>query len=331
MIVFELKHTDNKTLLGIMASVMHAPYNGEDFIMLKPPAGDGIIKVIDIADELQVLLADVEFSRYLIAKRERSEKRYYILHFEDVYIKDTAAFSVDKEVLEKKQTRHSVVRLTSNVFSNAEEISANTRIKVVKVFFSEGWLKKYLGLGDDVDGLQKYISLKTASFDMEPLDAEYLKLMDELWNVRKDDPLQNIFLQNRVTLLIERFFKRLSDKMKKIEAGHDIPEDEMQRLMKVENLLVKDFSEKPPAIEELARLVNMSATRLKRGFKEMYGSGIYSYYQTMRLQKAKELLLSGNHSIKQTAAASGFYNTANFSTAFKKQFNILPSQLIKQS
>ena len=119
--------------------------------------------------------------------------------------------------------------------------------------------------------------------------------------------------------------------MKKIEAGHDIPEDEMQRLMKVENLLVKDLSEKPPAIEELARLVNMSATRLKKGFKEMYGSGIYNYYQTMRLQKAKELLLSGKSSIKEASAATGFYNSANFSTAFKKQFNILPSQLIKQS
>ena len=170
MIVLELKHTDNKSLLRMMAAVMGTPYNGEDFIILKPPAGDGIIKIIDIADELQVLLADFEFSRYLIAKRERSEKRYYVLHFDDVYVKDTAAFTVDGETLEKKQTRHSVARLTSNVFTNAEEISANNRIKVVKVFFSEAWLKKYLGLGDDVDGLQKYISLKTACFDMEPLD-----------------------------------------------------------------------------------------------------------------------------------------------------------------
>ncbi len=331
MIVFELSHTDNKSLLQMMASVMGLPYHGEDFIELRPPAGKGIIKIINLAPELQVLLADVEFNSYFLAKRQRSSQRYYVLHFEDIYIKGKAAFSVDGEVLEKKETRHAVARLTSNIFSNTEEISANTRAKVVKVFFSEAWLKKYLGLADEVDALQKYVSLKTASFDMEPLDAEYLQLMNELWNVKQGDPLQNIFLQNRVTLLIERFFTRLSAKMKKLEGGADIPEDEMQRLMEVEERLVKDLSEKPPSIEELAKMVTMSATKLKKGFKQMYGSGIYSYYQTMRLQKAKELLIGGKYSIRETAAATGFYNTANFATAFKKHYGILPSQLVKQA
>jgi len=331
MIVFELNHTDNKSLLQMMASAMGLPYHGEDFVVIKPPAGEGIIKIINLAPELQVLLADVEFSHYFFARRQRADKRYYVLHFEDIYVKDKAAFSVDGEVLEKNKTRHSVARLTSNFFSNSEEISANTRVKAVKVFFSEAWLKKYLGLADEVDSLQQYVSLKTASFDMEPLDAEYLKLMDELWNVRKDDPLQNIFLQNRATLLIERFFTRLADKMKKYEGAVDIPEEDMQRLMEVENTLVKDLSEKPPSIDELAKMVMMSATKLKKGFKQMYGSGIYSYYQNMRLQRAKELLLGGQSSIRETAAATGFYNTANFATAFKKQFGILPSQLIKQS
>lgn len=331
MIVIELKHTDNRSLLRLMAGVMRVPYHGEDFIELRPPAGEGIIKVIDLADELQVLLANVEFSSYLVAKREPSEKRYYALHFDDIYINNTAAFTVDGEKLEKKQTRHSVARLTSNVFSNAEEISAHNRIKVVKVFFSEAWLKKYLGLDDTVDGLQKYISLKTACFDMEPLDAEYLRLMDELWSAKKEDPLQNIFLQNRVTLLIERFFTRLVEKMKKWDGGHNIPQEDMELFMKVERLLVKDLSEKPPSIDELAKLVTMSATRLKKGFKEMYGSGIYTYYQTARLQKARELLLSGKYSLKETAAATGFNNMANFATAFKKQYNILPSQLVNRA
>lgn len=310
---------------------MNTPYKDEDFIVLRPPAGDGIIKVIDIADELQVLLADVVFSKYFLAKRQQSAKRYYVLHFEDVHILDTAAFTVDGETLYKKQTRHAVVRLTSNVFYNTEEISAGTIVKAVKVFFSEAWLKKYLGLGDDVDGLQQYIALKTASFDMEPLDAEYLKWMDELWNVKQEDPLQNVFLKNRVTLLIERFFTRLAEKMKSWGGGPQIPEAEMQRLMKVEKILTKDLSEKPPSIDELAKMVNMSATRLKNGFKKMYGTGIYTYYQNMRLQKAKELLVSGKFSIKETAAATGFNTTAGFTTAFKKQFNMLPSQLIKQS
>lgn len=331
MIVFELSHTDNTSLLQMMAGITGVPYNGEDFITLHPPAGEGVIKVINLAAELQVVLADVEFNSYFLAKRKPSEKRYYVLHFEDVSIAGTATFTVDGEKLEKKQTRHAVARLTSNVFSNAEEVSAHSHIRSVKVFFSEAWLKKYLGLDDTVDGLQKYISLKTACFDMEPLDAEYLGLMDELWNAKKDDPLQNVFLKNRITLLIERFFTRLAEKMKKWDGGHNIPQEEMERFMQVEHLLVKDLSEKPPTIDQLSKLVTMSATRLKKGFKEMYGTGIYTYYQKARLQKAKEMLMSGTFSVKDTAAATGFYNTASFAAAFKKEFHLLPSQLVNRA
>lgn len=328
MIVFELSHTDNQSLLRMLAGVMHLPYTGEDFLTIKPPVGVGMIKVINLAEELQVLLADVEFYQYYLARRQKSDQRYYVLHFEDVLIKGVAAFTVDGETLEKTDQHHRVVRLTSNVFTNTEEISAHARAKVVKVFFSEKWLKKYMGLEENVDGLQQYISLKTASFDIEPLDDEYLSLMNELWNVRKDDPLQNMFLQNRVTLLIERFFSRLEVKMHAPHTTVLMPEKDIEQLMLIERTLVKDLSVAPPAIDELAKMAAMSATKLKKSFKELYGSGMYTYYQQVRLQKAKEMLLSGRYSIKDTATAIGFNSTAHFSRAFKKLFHQLPSHFI---
>lgn len=63
-----------------------------------------------------------------------------------------------------------------------------------------------MGLSADKDVLQKYLLLKTESFDIEQLDAVYLQLMEEIWSILQNDPEQNIFLQNRVTLLIEHFF-----------------------------------------------------------------------------------------------------------------------------
>ena len=313
-----------------MATVMNIPYSGEDFITLVPPVGKGIIKIFDIAEELQVMLADATFSKDMFAKRKHSDKRYYILHFDDVHINNTARLSVDGETIQIINTRHSAARLTSNVFSNTEEITADTPFKTVKVFFSEAWLKKYLGLGADAAGLQKYISLKTASFDIEKLDAEYLHLMDELWHTEKDWPLQNIFLQNRVTLLIERFFTRLSEKMKLLDGKCILTEDEMDRMMKVEQLLIKDFTVLPPTIDELAKMVAMSSTKLKKCFKGMYGDSIYAYYQKIRLQKARELLLGGQYNVKETAQKIGYTNTSNFILAFKKQFAQLPGLLLQQ-
>lgn len=53
--------------------------------------------------------------------------------------------------------------------------------------------------------LQKYLSLKTESFDIEQLNETYLPLMEEICSVPQNDQVQNTFLQNWVTLLIKDF------------------------------------------------------------------------------------------------------------------------------
>lgn len=307
-----------------ISTALHLPYNQEDFLMIVPPAGEGILKTISLFDELQVLLADTYFNEKLITIRERSDNRYYILHFDNVFIKDTATLKVDDELLQKSNTRHAVARLTSNVFVNTEELPAHLYIKSIKVLFNEEWLKKYLGMNAADDVLQRYLSLKTESFDIEPLDNEYLKLMDELWLVKKNDPLQNMLLQNRVTLLIERFFTRLYSKTNLLEGKFNLSSEVIRGLIKVEQELVSDFSKLPPTIDQFSKLVSMSSTKLKKSFKSMFGDSIYSYYQKQRLQRANELLLTGRYSIKQAANAVGYTNMANFTLAFKKQFQKIP-------
>ncbi|MEN9569774.1 MAG: hypothetical protein RL172_1005 [Bacteroidota bacterium] len=330
MIILDLKHTDSKTLLQTLAQLINVPYHGADYIAITPPAGTGIIKVIDVAEELQVLLIDVTLNKYFVGKRSPGNHHFYGLHFEQVLVTDAAIFSVDGETLQKKNTLHAVARLTSNMFYNSEEITAHTPVKAVKVFFSERWLTHYLGVNNATEALRQYLMLKTESFDMEPLDAEYLRLMDEIWAVRKDDPLQNMYLRNRATLLIERFFTRLHQKAGMVHRVFNLSEDEIQRLIKVEQLLAGDFTEAPPTIDAFSKMVSMSSTKLKKSFKEVYGNSIYSYYQKLRMERARELLLSGDFSIRQAAKAVGYVNTANFISAFKKQYSVLPGELIEK-
>ncbi|MEO6731531.1 MAG: AraC family transcriptional regulator [Ferruginibacter sp.] len=328
MIVFEINHTNYIMLLKDLAAALNLPVTGDDFIVLTPPAGEGTMKVLSLFDDLQVLLTDASFGQKLLTVRSRSDTRYFILHFDDVYINDTARFTVDAEILQKSNSRHAVARLTSNIFNNTEEIPANVHIKSVKILINEQWLKKYFGLNSNADVLQKYLSLKTESFDIEKLDAEYLKLMDSLWSEQKMEPLHNIFLQNRVTLLMERFFTRLHDKMNLLEGGFKLNEEDVQRLIRVEQLLVNDFSETPPTIDEFSRIVSMSGTKLKKNFKSLYGDSIYAYYQKSRMQKAKVLLMSTKYNVKETAEAIGYNNTSNFIAAFKKQYHISPGEMI---
>ncbi|MFN8253489.1 MAG: AraC family transcriptional regulator [Ferruginibacter sp.] len=329
MTLLNVHHTDYKELLHDLAAKLGiAQKPGDDYLKLQPPAGEGIMKSLSLFNDLKVMLVDARFTGSLTTIRHRSDSRYFILHFDDVYISNTALVKVDDETLQKTNTRHSVARLTSNLFQNIEELPANLHIKSVKVLFNEEWLKKYMGLDADADVVKRYLSLKTESFHIEPLDPDYLKLMEELWNAEKDDPLQNIFLQNRVTLLIERFFSRLYSKSNLLEGKFDLTSDTINRLITVEKMLVADFSKLPPTIDQFSKIVSMSSTSLKKGFKTMYGDSIYSYYQKQRLQKAKELLLSGKFNVRQTAEAIGYTNVSNFTSAFKKQFKNAPGTAI---
>ena len=90
MIVFHINHTDYTELLQDLAAAFKIPFKGEDFLIVPESKGKGFIKILKLYDELQVLLADVSFKQTLLTTREHSEKRYFILHFDDVYITKTA-------------------------------------------------------------------------------------------------------------------------------------------------------------------------------------------------------------------------------------------------
>ncbi|MBS1510011.1 MAG: helix-turn-helix transcriptional regulator [Bacteroidetes bacterium] len=330
MIVIHVNHTNYKLLLQDVAAAMGIPAPQHDLLLIPVSKGKGYFKAFDLHNDLHVLLADFSINETVMTVRERSDNRYFILHFDDVLVTDTAVLKVDGEQLQKSNTRHAVARLTSNVFVNTEELPARIHIKSVKVLFNENWLKRYMGLQEDDDVLQKYLSLKTESFDIEPLNSTYLQLMDDLWSVRKEDPLQLMLLQNRVTLLIERFFSSLFSKVNLLQGKFDLSSEVIHRLLQVEHELIHDFSKQPPTIDQFSKLVSMSSTKLKKSFKSMFGNSIYAYYQKQRLSKARELLLSGRYTIKQSAQAVGYTNVGNFTLAFKKQFNQPPEQLLAQ-
>ena len=327
MIVFNINHTSYSELLRDLAAALHTPFTGDDYLLLTPPAGNGIIKVVSLFDELQVMMVDASFGHRLVTARNQSDQRYYILHFDDVMIKETARFTVDGEVLQKSNTRHTVARLTSNLFANTEEIPAHVHIKSVKILFNEQWLSKYLGLSSETAVLQQYLALKTESFDIEKLDAEYLQLMDSLWCVHKMEPLHNIFLQNRVALLAERFFIRLHEKRPLLQGEFKLTNKDIRKMMQVKALLVNDFSKTPPTLVEICRKVTMGSTQLKKKFREVYGDSIFAFYQKQRMHKARELLVGDRLSVTQVAEAIGYLNTSNFITAFKKQFALSPGEV----
>ncbi len=56
---------------------------------------------------------------------------------------------------------------------------------------------------------------------------------------------------------------------------------------------------------------------------------LYEFFNRNRREKAKEMLKTGEYSVKQVGVAIGFSNLSNFAKAFKKEFGILPKEIIR--
>lgn len=71
------------------------------------------------------------------------------------------------------------------------------------------------------------------------------------------------------------------------------------------------------SVDEIARLCNMSTANAKLIFAHYAGTGIHTYFNHLKIERAIPLLRSGM-SVQETATALGFSSPNYFSTMFKR-------------
>ncbi|GAB3898516.1 AraC family transcriptional regulator [Larkinella knui] len=83
----------------------------------------------------------------------------------------------------------------------------------------------------------------------------------------------------------------------------------------------------PPSLSQLAREAGINEYKLKRGFKEVFGTSVFGYLSDQRLELAKTELLENKRTAGEIAFTLGYSSLQHFSTAFKKKFRVAPSKV----
>lgn len=81
------------------------------------------------------------------------------------------------------------------------------------------------------------------------------------------------------------------------------------------------------SIAEIAEKISMSPRQLERLFLRYLQSSPARYYLTLRIDRARELLLYSDRPVLEVAIAAGFTSTSHFAHWFKKLQGVRPSQL----
>lgn len=82
---------------------------------------------------------------------------------------------------------------------------------------------------------------------------------------------------------------------------------------------------------DLARQVGVSVRTLHDAVKRFRGMSLHRYLRLRRLWLVRKRLLSGGHSVKACALASGFWHLSDFSRIYRLQFGETPSQTLARS
>jgi len=105
---------------------------------------------------------------------------------------------------------------------------------------------------------------------------------------------------------------------------------EAECLKRARETLIADL-ENPPSLPSLAQTVGLSETKLKTGFKALFGQTVYGYLRAFRVDRGKQKLLESTDSISDIATSVGYTNISHFSAAFKDRHGVTPSRYRKQN
>lgn len=297
-------------------------------IILPNNIGTGYIKVVELANGLQVLINECIIYQPVNFIRQPGLDESYTLRFEEIKNLKALTIQIDEDRMDGDQQVYSGAFLTNSLTDFSYTTNAGIEDRCVNIFFTADWLKIHTGIERTDVAMKEYLSLKTAVINFEILNFEYRELMEDIFEIKADNPMRSVVLQNRVMLLLEKFFRSLYTRMgQSTNKPGSINDETIKRMMQVESILVSNLAVAPPPITSIARTAMMSETKLKNIFKTLYGLGLYEYYQKNRMLKARQLLRSRKYSVKETGMALGFKNLSNFTIAFKKEFNILPSEV----
>lgn len=103
---------------------------------------------------------------------------------------------------------------------------------------------------------------------------------------------------------------------------------EIEAIYQVRDKIVSSLS-RPNSISELKQIAGMNELKLRRIFTQVFGMGIYDYFQHLRMKEAARLLREENLSVSEAGYQMGFENLGHFTKVFEKHIGKKPKKYVQ--
>ncbi|MGD1900159.1 MAG: helix-turn-helix domain-containing protein [Phormidesmis sp.] len=146
--------------------------------------------------------------------------------------------------------------------------------------------------------------------------------IQQLLNCPYEGPTRWLYYEGKVLELIALRLAQSSEYTPKKQLT--LQPDDVERIYYACDILRQRLAN-PPSLIELARLVGLNDCKLKKGFRQIFGTTVFGCLSQQRMQKACELL-EQQQSVSAVAIAVGYASPTTFSGAFKKEIGVSPKR-----
>lgn len=205
--------------------------------------------------------------------------------------------------------------------------------KTLEIIFTKDYLKRifgnaYKGVNEDFVRALKSDTPFLMWGKSKTICPELHVIIEEIIECKIEGPIKKVYLESKVAEILTILFQRLKDRLN--SPIQSIGREDYQKILNAE-AIIKENIKNPPTILQLSLLTGINQFKLKRNFKLVFGTPIFSYLTAIRMKKAKKLIAEKGFTVAEAAYEIGYKNPQHFSAAFKRKYSFLPNKLKRQT
>ena len=203
---------------------------------------------------------------------------------------------------------------------------ANVDIQILTFVFTRDYLEQNLNITRE---LEKWPHLSNWMLQKGPVVIK--KALIKLYQVHLRAIFETVTTSKNALVLKRDLYTFLVEILDVLRVESVIiKQKDWKMISEVHDLLLRDLT-KAPRIDVLAKVAQVSVSKLKSLFKKRYGQPIYTYFLNARLAKAKALLGTGRYTVGQVSIKMGYSQPTKFIIPFKQRYKTTPFTFRKSS
>lgn len=299
-------------LISIFSSILNTPMDIYGRINVPAEFGCGYLQAFNFNPGLRMMIRDYQLKEHLPVNKTTSNcfTESVIFLFQNISMTENNKFLPSVQVFPEH--------------IDAEILFPDiTVFKSIAIAVKVAYLKELLK-GDFGNGILAAITRPDQTYLFETLFPPSIdKITREILETNVPDDLRNFYFKVKAEELIYLLFAELLKREKTDVAALNITD--IQTIYKIRNSLLTQLNN-PPDVNALASEAKFSKSKLTRLFNQIFGTGIFQYYQAFRMQEAARLLKTKQYSVSEVGYQMGFSNLSHFTRTFEKHVGMKPKK-----